>query len=335
MLRATRRVTIVALLLALANVTPWPACAQVTAAAGSGQDVPAGIVSAFDRLFSGPHVGQRAVHANGLLCEGIFTPSPGAAELSRATHLQGAPTPVLARFSNFAAVPGLPDGSPIASPRGLAIKFLLPNGSDTDIVSHSYNGFPAATPSDFLAFLRALPNPTALAIFAAEHPAARRFLDDPKPAPASYETETYFGVNALRFVNAAGASRFGRYRVVPVAGSMHLSAEEAASRAPDYLATELVQALRRGPVEFRLLVQLAVEGDPIVDGSMSWPADRPVVELGTLALRGLIPAEDGRQAELTFVPTNLVGGIQLSDDPMLLARTQAYSISAERRLSAH
>ena len=31
----------------------------------------------------------------------------------------------------------------------LAIKFHLPDGSDTDIVAHSFNGFPAATAYEF------------------------------------------------------------------------------------------------------------------------------------------------------------------------------------------
>ena len=330
----TRHLAIATLLLAATLVAPWGARAQGPVTSAPAKSVPAGIVGAFDHLFAGPHAGQRAVHANGLLCEGSFVPAPGAAMLSRAAHLRGEAKPVLVRFSNFAAVPGLPDGSPLASPRGVAIKFLLPDGNDTDIVAHSYNGFPAGTPADFLAFLRALPDPAATEAYAAAHSAARAFLDDPKPAPSSYGTETYFGVNAFRFTDAAGLSRYGRYHIVPVAGSSHLSAEEAASRAPDFLATELAERLRQGPVEFRLLVQLAGEGDLVEDGSVPWPANRPVVELGTLTLRALVPAGDERQADLAFVPTNLVGGIEPSTDPMLLARTQAYRISAERRINA-
>ena len=157
-------------------------------ARAQGTGVPARIVGAFDALCAGPHPGRRTVHAPGVLCEGAFTPAPGAA-LSRAAHLQGAPVPVLARFSNFAAVPGLPDGDPAANPRGLAIKFFLLDEGDTDIVAHSYDGFPTGTPEDFLAFLRAVPDPAALAAHPAAHPAARAFVEHPKPTPASYATE--------------------------------------------------------------------------------------------------------------------------------------------------
>ena len=321
------------LLLAAALVLPCDVQAQTAVQAGT-PTIPAQLVGAFDKMFNGPHVGQRAIHAKGLLCEGSFVPTAHAVTLSRAAHLQGAEVPVLARFSNFAAIPGLPDGHPASSPRGLAVKFLLPNGGDTDIVAHSYDGFPASTADEFLAFLRAVPDAAALAAFAAGHPAARAFLDHPKPTPASYGTEAYFGVNAFRFTNAAGAAQHGRYRFVPVAGTSYLGVDEAAGRMPDFLTEELAERLQRGPITFRLLVQLADHGDTLTDASAPWPADRAVLELGTLSLRAVVQADDARQADLTFVPTNLVGGIGVSADPLLTARTQAYRISADRRLDA-
>ncbi|WP_458094570.1 catalase family peroxidase [Roseomonas sp. WA12] len=323
-----------AALLAAVLAAPGAATAQAPGAGPSPPSVPAAVVGAFDALFSGPYAGRRAVHAFGPLVEGRFTPAPGASQLSRAPHLGGPEIPVLVRFSNFAAVPGLPDGHPDASPRGMAIKFLLPGGIDTDIVAHSYDGFPAATPEEFLAFLRALPDHAQRAAFAAEHSAARAFLEHPKPAPESYATEAFFGVSALHFTNAAGVLRHGRYRITPLADLSHLTPEQAAARPPAYLPTELKSRLGQGPVLFRLAVQLAQEGDPVDDGSQPWPEGRPEVEIGTLALLHAVPEGDERQRDLTFVPTNLVGGIAPSADPMLTARTQSYRISADRRMPA-
>lgn len=290
--------------------------------------IPAQTVAAFDTLFSGPHEAARAVHANGIVVQGTFTPTVGAAQLTRAIHVNGSTIPVLARFSNFA--PGA-DGAAGASPRGMAIRFQLPDGGSTDIVAHSYNGFPAATPDEFLAFLRALSSLETTAAFAATHPAARTFLNAPKPVPASYGTETYFGVSAFRFTNAAGEARFGRYRPQPVAGEAHLAASEAESRDPNFLSREIASRLGNGPVRFTLLVQIASNEDAVDNGAVAWPADRPVVELGTLSLTALEPNNDAAQRELRFVPTNLVGGIAPSSDPMLTARTQSYRISADRR----
>lgn len=327
MSRLSRMVVAVALLAPLPYVDLQAQPAQPALASA----VPARTVEAFDALFGGPHAGYRPVHARGLLVDGGFTPAPGAAWLSRAAHLGGSGTPVLVRFSNFSGVPGADDGAAAASPRGMAIRFLLPGDADTDIVAHSYDGFPAATPEDFLAFLRALPDPAALEAFAAARPAARAFLSAPKPTPASYGSEAYFGVNAFRFTNAAGMSRYGRYRIVPVDGVRHLSPEQAGARAPRFLQDELAERLGRAPLAFRLLVQLAEAGDPVADGSTAWPADRPVVELGTITLRSLAADQEAAQRHLRFVPTNLVGGIAPSSDPMLSARSQAYRVSADRR----
>ena len=314
----------------LSAALPYASWAQTA----TGGGVPGNIVGAFDTMFKGPHPGMRAVHSNGLLYEGVFTPQSTAATVTIAEHLTGGPVPVLVRFSNFAGVPGLPDGDPAASPRGMAIKFLLSDEESTDIVAHSYNGFPAATPEDFLAFLKAVPNPTELDRFATTHPAARRFLDDPKPAPSSYGTEAYFGVNAFRFTNAAGATVAGRYRILPTAGIRHLSLEEATARKPDFLRDSMQSQLAQGPVTFRLELQLASAGDSTNDGSVVWPSSRPTVELGTIRISSLVSAEDPRRTALIFTPTNIVDGISLTDDPMLLARTEAYRISYRRRHDA-
>jgi catalase len=70
------------------------------------------------------------------------------------------------------------------------------------------------------------------------------------------------------------------------------------------------------------------------DGSQPWPEGRPEVEIGTLSILRPVPEDDERQRDLAFVPTNLVGGIAPSADPMLKARTQSYRVSADRRMVA-
>lgn len=295
-------------------------------------DVAAAAVRGFDRLFGGPYPGHRAVHATGMLAEGIFVPSADAGTLSRADHFR-VPVPVLVRFSAFAGVPAVPDQADGASPRGMSIKFILPDGGDTDIVAHSYNGFPASTPDEFVAFLRALatPDPMALKRHLAEHPAAQTFVDTPKPPPASYATERFFGVNAFRFTNEAGVGRFGRYRIEPVAGTAHLTADDAAQRAADYLTTELQERLDREPAEFKLLVQLAASSDDILDGSRPWPDDRTLVDAGTIRLTRFVPDSAAAQRNLLFTPLSLVDGIAPSADPLLVARSRSYRASFDRR----
>lgn len=301
--------------------------------AAKGASVPAQAVAALDALAAGPHPGFRAVHAKGVLCEGLFEPAPSATDVSRAAHFSGPPTPVLVRFSNFSGVPNAPDNDPLASPRGIAIKFMLADDGETDIVAHSYDGFPAATPEDFVAFVSALAShdPADLRAFLATHAAARAFVEAPKPPPVSYATESFFGVNTFAFANHAGETRYGRYRLVPLAGAAHLSALDAAQKAPGYLATDMDDRLRAGPIRFRLDLQLAAPGDTIADGSISWPVSRQVVPLGTLVIQRVVPNAEALQRTVLFTPLNLVDGILPSDDPLLVARSRSYRISHMRR----
>src|SRR5262245_23286905 len=105
-----------------------------------------------------------------------------------------------------------------------------------------------------------------------------------RPVPASYAQTMYYAEHAFRFTAADGASRFGRYRFVPRANEAFLSPEDAGQRSPNFLREELAGRLRNGPASFRLFLQLAGEGDPTDDVTALWPADRPMVELGTASL---------------------------------------------------
>lgn len=327
-----------ALLLALSLANESSAQEGVPAGpAGNPTLIATQIVEAFDHLFRGPRAGVRAVHAKGLLAEGTFVPTEHAALLSRAVHFQGPAIPVVVRFSNFSGLPAIADNDAMSNPRGMSIKFFLPDGGDTDIVAHSYNGFPAATPEDFLKFLRALgsPDPSEINRFLQTHPAAQAFAATPSLAPQSYAREAYYGVNAFRFTNAAGVSHYGRYRLEPVAGTGYLSAAEAAGQRPDYLAHELHHRLRAGAAQFRMMVQIAQAGDSVLDGSTPWPDDRPVVNAGTLTLRHVVADGAARQRSMLFTPLSLVAGISPSADPMLVARNRAYRVSNVRRNPSH
>ena len=293
------------------------------------------IVDALNALF-GLHRGYRPVHAKGIVCEGMFNPAATAAFASRAPHLQSVPVPITVRFSDFAGVPTVADGDPLASPRGMAIKFHLSGGIDTDIVAHSYDGFPTRTAEEFLEFVRALAangsgNPNPIRSFLASHPQARRFAETPKPAPFSFATESYYAVNAFRFINREGTSRPGRYRIRPEAGESHLNAAEASRRPSNFLFDELAQRLSRGAVRFRLLVQLAAEGDPVDDGSQPWPEERPQVELGTLNITTPMADSAAIERRLVFDPARLVDGIELSDDSLPAVRSTVYAVSYRRR----
>ena len=121
------------------------------------------------------------------------------------------------------------------------------------------------------------PSPSPVQQFLGSHPAAAKFVTTPKPVPVSFATQPFFGVNAFAFTNAQGETRYGRYRIVPVAGEQYLSQEDAAKQSPNYLMDELPARLAKGEVQYRLLVQLAEQGDAVDDATAVWPDDRKVV----------------------------------------------------------
>lgn len=295
-----------------------------------------------DALYAtfGNHPGFRITHAKGVLLRGMFTATQEAAALSRAPHFHGQAVPVQLRFSNFSGLPGTADGDPMASPHGLAVRFSLPSGEYTDIVAHSFDGFPVATPEEFLSFLQGIaanvatpPDPLPLQTFLATHPTAQHFLEMSKQVPNSYSAVEYFGVNSLVFSNANGEQRIGRYRIEPLMAEAALTEQQASEMTADYLQDEIGTRLSRGPVKLRLVVQLAAPGDAVEDGSIPWSRNHKEVELGILTLDTLVSRAEQQLAQqrLGFNPGQLPDGISASQDPMIQARARIYQRAVQRR----
>ena len=307
-------------------------------APATSQAVIAQLVEAM-RALAGPHPGFRPVHAKGLVCAGTFRPSAQARGTTRASHFQGGPVPTVVRFANSNGNPDVHDGVP--NVRSMSVKFQLADGKAADILANSIDGFVARTPEELLEFLRAQlpdpatgkPAPDGVPNFLASHPAAAAFVGRlmQKPVPASYAQTSYHAEHAFLFTAADGSRRFGRYHFVPEAGEATLSPDEAGKRSPSFLRDELESRLRTGPAALRLLLQVAAEGDPTDDPTALWPADRLRVELGRLEVAGISPTGAQDERRLVFDPTNRTDGIDLSNDPILLARSAAYAISYERR----
>jgi catalase len=285
----------------------------------------------------GKHPGIRANHAKGLVVEGSFTPTEQAAALSKAALFQGKAIPLTARFSNSTGLPDIPDGDPNANPHGLSVKFHLPDGSDVDIVENSLKFFPVATGEEFRDLLRAVSEsppgaakPTKVEAFFTSHPAAPRAFASTQ-TPVSFARETYNGIDAFIFVDGAGKRQPFRFRVVPAEGEEHLSQADAATQKPDFLQHELRARLAKEPVRFSLSAQLAEPGDQTEDPTQPWPADRKLVDLGTITLTKTAADNAEAQKALLFLPGNLTDGIEVSDDPLIDARNQAYAVSFGRR----
>lgn len=298
------------------------------------------LLKQFDGIF-GLHPGFRPAHAKGLMLTGTFRPAPGAQALTRAPHVTREETPVTARFSNSTGIPVIPDSSADANPRGLAIRFDLAEHVHTDIVAHSTDGFPTRDGQGFLELLQSIaasgpdvPSPKPVELFLGAHPSALAFVQAPKPFPKSLALETYFGVSAFAFTNAAGETKYGRYRIVPETGSEYLSDEAAQALAPNYHFDEVAERLQAAPIRFKVRVQIAAPEDPTDDATRHWPENRELVELGTVELATAVPDTLARQKQIIFDPIPRVDGIAPSADPLFDVRAALYLISGRRRRAA-
>ena len=300
------------------------------------------ILATFDKATGGVHPGFRPAHAKGVLLAGTFSPAPEAASLTRAPHVQRPSTPVSVRLSNFAGIPAVADNDPQgASPRGFAVRFHLGAHEHTDIVAHSTDNFPSRTAEGLKEFLEALvathptdAHPNAIERFLAAHPAALAFVQAPKPIPTSFARESFFGVSAFKFTNAQNVSRFGRYRILPVAGNEYLNDAAAAAMGPNFLMEEIQQRVAKNPVRFRIVVQLAEDGDVTDDATIRWPESRPQIAFGEIALTAVAANNAAEQQRIIFDPIPRVDGIEAAADPLFEPRATVYLLSGRRRRAA-
>jgi catalase len=278
------------------------------------------------------------------MLHGTFTPSSTAASLSKAYHFNHE-VPLTARFSNSTGIPQVPDNDSNADPRGFAFRFHLPEKDGrrvhTDIVSHSVNGFPTRTAEEFLEFLHAAgasqtstEKPSPVEKFLGVHPEAVAFLQMPKPAPVSYATEPYFGVNAFKLVSADGKETYVRYRIDPAAGTHTLSPDEVKEKSANYLQDDIKERVASGPVLFKLSAQVAEEGDVTDNSTVVWPESRKLVELGEIKLDKLDDDTITHQKTIIFDPIPRVDGVDVSADPILDVRAAIYLISGKERRAA-
>ncbi len=326
-------------LAALVAGAPRAQAQQAQDMAAPGTAAPSTAVRTVDTMNKlwGRHPGLRANHARGVVAEGSFTPTPDAATVSMASIFAAKSVPVTVRFSDATGLPDLADGADAARPQGMSIRFHPEGSTYVDLVLNSLPYFPVATGEEFLQLLQAAsesgpdaPKPTKIEQFIATHPAAAK-ADSTLKTPVSFARETYNGIDAFIFVDAQGKRQPFRFQFQPVPGAEHLEKDAAAKMPSDFLLTELPVRLQKEKAEFRVMAQLANPDDPTKDPTQTWPADRRMLNLGTLTLTGVVSDQTKAQHDLRFLPNHLTPGIEVSDDPLIDARVRSYLISFGRR----
>ncbi|HWC27235.1 MAG TPA: catalase family peroxidase [Solirubrobacteraceae bacterium] len=289
--------------------------------------------------------GFRRGHARGVAFRGHFTPTPEIAELTTSELFAGERIPAVVRLSNGGSSPYLADrvSGKRGNPLGLGVRFELPSGDHSTWTALNLAAFPPHTPDDFHRMVTdtraALPGgaPHPLRMLAFIAPRIPWTLPGIKAAaelapPVSFATARFNGFHAYHLVDAEGRRRAFRFRWMPVAGVKNMDPADDTLLPPQYVISEIKQRVARGPVAWRLVFQLAAEGDPVDDLTRRWPESRPLVVAGELEIDRL--HEDQELVEgWVFDPTRMPAGIELSDDPLLHFRSEAYWESHRRRIA--
>ena len=296
------------------------------------------LVDLLHKDMGGNHPGCRAVHAGGRVYAGTFTGTAEGKQITRAAHLQAESVPATVRFS--ASVSGDPMAA-AGNITGMSTKFYLPDGQVTDVVTVNIPVFLARTPDEFIEFLQCAqpdpntgkPDPAKVGAFFAGHPPAARAYEilQKQPAPVSFAQLAYHAIHAYRFVNDSGEGQYARYHWEPEAGEAGESVAELQERPHEYLYEELQSRLDRAPVAFKLVLELAEEGDVTDDSTVQWSESRRRVTIGRLELTREISPEELGDPVMLHDPTRVTDGIELSDDPILIARRGVYAASVAGR----
>lgn len=310
----------------------------LVATAAPAQTMPERAVNALEGVF-GIHAGQRRAHPKGICVAGEWTSTGAGAALSTAPTLAvGARFAVQGRLSLAGGNPDAPDN--VDNARGLALHMALPGGQVHDFVTISLPLFPVATPEDFATNLEirrpdpatGRPDQEKINAFVAARPGFARagawFREN--PPSDSYTSAPYFGVHTFMLRNAAGQVQPARWVFEPVEGRRGMTPEDRQRLGANFLGTELEQRLARGPAEWRVLLVLPQEGDPLTDPTQAWPADRRSIEVARLVLTKTEPKEACER--MMFSPIALPDGIAPSDDSVLRFRTAAYAVSFSKRI---
>ncbi|SJZ85833.1 catalase [Enhydrobacter aerosaccus] len=286
---------------------------------------------------NGVHPGFRRNHAKGVCVDGTFDSNGAGARVSKAQVFQPGRVPVFGRFALSGGVPMVADAPTIV--RSLALNFSLPDGEAWRTAMINIPVFPLKDPRAFYEQLVASrpdpktghPDPQALAAFVAHHPetAQAMAIIHARGFSSAFANATYNALNAFLFTSAAGVATPVRWSAEPV--DAFVPAPTAADGDQNYLFESLIARVQEAPAQWHLILTIGQPGDPTDDATLPWPADRERIDAGTLSVTHITAESDGNCRDVNFDPLVLPDGIAPSDDPLLSARSAAYSTSFTRR----
>ncbi|MFB6892262.1 catalase [Kitasatospora sp. NPDC056327] len=294
--------------------------------------------------FNRERVPERVVHAKGSGAYGVFETTEDVSRYTRATLFQpGKRTEALARFSTVAGEQGSPDTW--RDPRGFALKFYTEDGN-YDLVGNNTPVFFVRDTIKFQDFIRSQKRRTDNGLrdhdmqwdfwtLSPESAHQVTWLMGDRGIPKSYRHMNGYGSHTYLWINASGERFWVKYHFKTDQGIDFLTAEDAdrlAGTDPDLHREDLWQAIDGGnPPSWTLHVQVMPFDDAPgyrfnpFDLTKVWPhGDYPLIRVGKLTLNRNPEDYFVHIEQAAFEPSNLVPGISVSPDKMLLGRVFSY-----------
>jgi len=300
---------------------------------------PAAMINTFEYL-NGTHPGFRRNHAKGVCVTGYFESNGQGQVISKAQVFRPGRVPIVGRFALAGGKPYAADTP--ATIRSLAILFKQADGQEWRTAMVNIPVFVVKTPQAFNEFqLASSPDPAtgknipgAMPAFLAKHPetAAALQVIGQHPFSSGFGDSPYYALNAFRFIDAQDKSTPVRWYVTP---DQTFTANSTAATGKNYLFDGLIAQLHAKPLSWHLILTIGQPGDPTADATQAWPPDRKQIDAGTLTINTIESEDTSPTRDINFDPLVLPDGIAPSDDPLLSARSAAYSQSFTRREGEH
>lgn len=303
--------------------------------------------------FDRERIPERVVHARGTGAHGEFTASADISDLTLAkVFRQGEHTPVFVRFSSV--VHGNHSPETLRDPRGFATKFYTADGN-WDLVGNNFPTFFIRDAIKFPDMVHAFkPDPrtnldddSRRFDFFSHVPEATRTLTllySNEGTPASYREMDGNSVHAYKLVNAKGDVHYVKFHWKSLQGQKNLDPRQVAEiQARDYshMTHDLVTAIGKGNYpKWDLYIQVLksedlakFDFDPL-DATKIWP-DVPERKVGQMVLNRNVENFFQETEQVAMAPSNLVPGIEPSEDRLLQGRLFAYADTQMYRIGAN
>jgi catalase len=302
--------------------------------------------------FNRERVPERVVHAKGGGAFGEFVTTGDVSAYTKADLFQpGKKTPMLARFSTVAGELGSPDTW--RDPRGFALKFYTEHGN-YDMVANNTPVFFVKDPMKFQDFIRSQKRRADNHLrdhdmqwdfwtLSPESAHMVTWLMGDRGIPRTWRHMNGYSSHTYMWVNAGGERFWVQYHFKTDQGIEYFTQDEAdqmASIDTDYHIRDLYEHIDSGEFpSWSLKVQIMPYEDAKkyrfnpFDLTKVWPhGDYPLIDVGTMTLNRN-PENYHTDIEVAaFEPSNLVPGIGVSPDKMLLGRIFSYADTHRYRI---